>query len=72
MTAFFTISGFLITFLSQVVGLDVSIHQLIAIEQQKPSVSLKPLKQNCSLMTNTSTEDELNKIELARVTGTCH
>lgn len=75
MMTFFTVAGFLITFASQVLGLDVSYHQLLNVEQPQPVVAAKPIvastKPNCPMMTNTSSSEDLNKIELSRVTGTC-
>ena len=75
-----TIAGFAITFLTKVVGLDVSIHQLVATETVQttqvtvaqpaavPNVSLIP---PCTVMTGKMNETDLNKIELARATGSC-
>lgn len=71
MMTFFAVAGFLLTFADKVLGMDVSIHQLDALRPAAVAMAGPPIVPLCQPMTGAMNEDDLNRIELVRVTENC-
>lgn len=59
--------------LKDVIGIDISIHQFMALPPSPAAIATAspPAVPFCRPMLRTMTEDDLNRIEVVRVTGNC-